>query len=219
MFLDRHRLHKELTVTERDLTAVQAIVLLLLSIIIGYAAWLLYIRDLHGLIGLLPPATASCAALLVAKTATRLLIHNMFVRADDRVSEIVRVTHHTLALLNDLRGRVHYMGTMLSEGNRPVVALTKNAEYIQKRYEALFDREIYDHLPGPVIDRIIGLSGSVFGLSVLAAELASTLGRKGYVPSPNNTNDRVKLVQSTSKLGSELDDLFTAVSSLRTQVE
>jgi hypothetical protein len=217
---ERNQLHRELRLAERDLKGIQAVVLVLLSILVSYAEWLVYIRDGQALIGLLPSTTAACAALLVAKTATRLLTYNMLVRADDRAHEIVRVTHHSMAVINDLRGRVRYMKIALSEGNRPLVALTQNAEAIQKRYEVLYDRELYRYLPGTVIDGIVALSGAVFGLSALVAGVASALDGKEHAVTPaGNSTDRSVLVQAISELESELDALFSQVENLRATVE
>ncbi len=220
MTSERKNMYNELHLAERDLACVQYVVLLLLSSLLGYAIWLVYIRDWQALVGLLPAATAACAALLVAKTATRLLTYNMYVRADDHALDIVRVTHHTMAMINDLRGRVRYMKIALSEGNRPLVALTKNAETIQNRYEALYDRELYRYLPGSVIDTIVSLSGSVFGLSTLIEGVASVLGGKGHaVIPPDDATNREGLIQTISKLEFELDALFSQVESLRSTVE
>jgi hypothetical protein len=217
---ERNILHHRLLSVERDLAGIQAVILVLLLFFFGYAAWLLYVRDWSTLVSLLPAATAASAALLVAKTATRLLTYNMLMRADDRVQDIVRVTHHSMAVLNDLRNRVNYMKVVISEGNRPLVALTQNAEVIQRRYETLYDRELYRYLPGSVIDAIGALSGAVFGLSALVAAAASAFDDKGHlIIPPGNTPARLSLVQAISHLESELDALFSQVKSLRTAAE
>lgn len=213
---ERNKMYHELQLTERDLTGVQFFLLLLLSSLFCYAIYLVYIRDWKTLVGLLPATTAACAALLVAKTATRLLIYNMFVRVDDHAHDIVRITHHTMAIVNDLRGRIRFMKIALSKGNRPLIALTKNAETIEKRYEALYDRDLYRYLPGNVIDTIVSLSGSVFGLSSLIEGVTSVLDDKGQAIIPSGNVD---LIQAISKLESELDVLFTIVENLRTTLE
>ena len=217
---ERNSLDREMHFAERDLKGVQALVLMLLLILISYAAWLVYMRDWKALIGLLPSATAACAALLVAKTATRLLTYNMLVRADDRAHDIVRVTHHAMAVINDLRARVGYMKVVLSEGNRPLVALTQNAEAIQRRYETLYERDLYQYLPGSVIDAIVALSGAVSGLSGLVSGVASALGGKEHMTIPSgNATDRLSLVQTISQLESKLNALFSQVASLHATVQ
>ena len=220
MSSERKSMHRELQLTERDLKGVQAVVLVLLSILLSYTAWLVYMREWRALIDLLPPATAACAALLVAKTATRLLTYNMFVRADDRAHDVVQVTHHSIAVINDLRDRVCFMKVALCEGNRPLVALTQNAEAIQRRYETLYDREIYRYLPGSVIDEIVALSGAVFGLTSLVVGIASALDGKEHLMIPSgNASDRPGLIQAISQLESRLDALLSHVQSLRAAVE
>jgi hypothetical protein len=95
----RHANQRELTVANIYLTAVQWVVLALLFLLACYSAWLADPDKWDQLAGLLAPATAACAALLVATTANRLLLYNMLVRADDRGLDIVRVTHRTIAVL------------------------------------------------------------------------------------------------------------------------
>lgn len=121
-----------------------------------------------------------------------------------------------MAVINDLRGRVRFVKIALTEGNRPLIAVTQNAEAIQKRYEALYDRELYRYLPGEVIDAIVAMSGSVFGLSALVAGLASALGNSGHYMLPAGTSiDRGTLGQSISDLESELGALYSQFENLR----
>lgn len=215
----RNTVYFELHLAERDLRGIQAVVLTLLFFLFSYTIWLVYIRDWIKLVGLLPSATTACAALLVAKTATRLLTYNKFTRADDRAHDIVQVTHHSIAVINDLRGRVHYMKIALSEGNRPLIALTQNAEAIQRRYEALYDRELYRYLPGSVIDAIVDLSGAFSGLSILVAGLASALDGKEHLIIPSgNAADRLGLIQEITRLETNLDALLSQIGNLRATV-
>ena len=212
----RHRFLQELNLAERDLRVIQAIVLALLAILLGYAACLIYKGDWKALLALLPPTTAACAAVLIAKTATRLLTYNMMVREDDRVREVVRCIHHSMALIKNLQNHVQYMKLTLAEGNRPLVALTQSADAIQKRYEALYDRELYQFLPGEVSDAIDAMSGSMHGLTALVAGIASALDNKEHqmIP-PDTSGNRTSIIQAAETLGAELDALFSRFEAMR----
>jgi len=212
----RQQLDLALSHAERDLRVIQAIVLTLLAVLLVYAADLIYKQDWQALLALLPPTTAACAAVLVAKTATRLLTYNMLIRAGDRSQDVVRCIHHSMALVNDLRSRVRYMKLALVEGNRPLGALTQNAETIEKRYEALYDRELYRFLPGDVSDAIGAMSGSMFGLSALVAGIASAFDNKAHqMLPPDESDSRAAIVQGCESLEDQLDGLFSRFQALR----
>ena len=220
MSTGRKLLDHKLTLADRDLNAIQALVIFLLISLACYTVWLIYMRDWTRLVSLVANISTLCAALLVAKTATRLLTYNMLVRADDRAHDIVRVTHHCIAVINDLRGRVQFMKLGLVDGNRPLVGITQNAEAIQKRYEALYDRDLYRYLPGDVIDAIGSLSGSIFGLLVLVAEVTSALPEKqGLILTLADSIKRQRLDELFSVLDSELYALLTKVKDFRTSIE
>ena len=212
----RHRFLQELKLAERDLEVIQAIVIALLVVLLGYSVCLIYWEDWKALLALLPPTTAACAALLVAKTATRLLAYNMMVREDDRARDVVRCIHHSMALIKNLQNHVRYVKLILSEGNRPLVALTQNADAIQNRYEALYDRELYQFLPGEISDAINAMSGSIFGLSALVAGIASALDNKGHqMIQPDTSGNRTFSIQAAEALEAKLDALFSHFETMR----
>lgn len=131
----------------------------------------------------------------------------------------IRCIHHSLAIINDLRGRVHSMRLMLSEGKGPLLALTRNAEAIQRRYEMLYDRDIYRHAPGHIVDAITGMSGSFFGLSILVEGITSALNIKPHEPLPLlQDNSRQPLITALQRLEGELDELFTQFVKVREQL-
>lgn len=133
--------------------------------------------------------------------------------------DAVRCIHHSLAIINDLRGRVHSMRLMLTEGRRPLAALTKNAEAIQRRYEALYDRDIYRHAPGHVVDLITSMSGSFFGLSVLVDGIASSQNIAPHQPISLPSDDSTQPIFSTLfELEGELDELFTQFVKVRENI-
>lgn len=175
--------------------------------------------DFFGLLGTwasgLGAFAAAYAALHIAEQQSEqnVRLHNANVRLDKVAS-----LHHMMAIVNDLRGRVTYMERMHAEGGRPLAALTNCAAGLVRRYEVLYDRELYAAIPGNVVDQITNLSGSIGGIetavSILATSLENKLDRKipaGQFP-PGRENPFVSLAN-------ELDSLFDALEAERAKIE
>jgi len=131
----------------------------------------------------------------------------------------VRVMHHAMMVVNDLRGRLLYFRTTLVEGGRPLVALTNNASMISKRYESLFDRDLCKVLPGPVIDKISGMSGSFFGIEAMTTYVASSLRNELHTMLGTPLIDIEVQKASVSSLLAELDELFSMLQHERSLLE
>lgn len=122
--------------------------------------------------------------------------------------EKIRAFHHGLALVNDLRARVTYVKDMLTKGGRPLAALNATASTLFKRYDSLYDRELYTHLPGPIINRIVEMSGSITGVETVVTYVSSAMGNKPSAMMPSSdawASDGDPL----EKLYQDLDELFT----------
>lgn len=169
-------------------------------------SWIDFLTMLGGWVSGLGALGAVVAALKIADRKVK----------NEHEQDAVRCIHHALAIVNDLRGRLRLMNKMLTEGGRPVLALTKNAAAIERRYESLYDRDIYRHVPGDLIDLITSLSGSFFGLSVLFDRVATENGLKPHELLPPNTSGNRNIVAKTlSMLEGELDVLFIRFTEVR----
>jgi len=126
--------------------------------------------------------------------------------------EKIRSYYHALAVVNDLISRVAYLGKIYSEGNRPLAALTATQATVSRRYESLFDRELYTHLPGPIVDKITGMSGSFNGIEAAVAAKASILDNKPHVVLPAHP-DWFTGTDPFQDLCQDLDNLFTALEA------
>jgi len=123
-----------------------------------------------------------------------------------------RSFNHTLAVVNDLRGRVTFIKNFMTEGGRPLAALTATSTLFFKRYEALYDRDIYTYLPAHIVDRITDMSGSFTGIETAVGYVASKLDNKPHAMLPasdvwdqsGNPFDSLYL---------ELDELFTLLDA------
>ena len=112
------------------------------------------------------------------------------------------------------------MRTALLEDSRPLAAVRQNAEALQLRYESLYDRDLYRYLSGETINAITNLSGSLFGISALAAGLSSSMDGQEHLSVPlAEPEARTTLAQAFSSMEEELDSIFSQIRSVRASVE
>lgn len=205
---------------ERDINALSYALLFFIVLLSARLIVLLYQQEYKDLWTILRPIVSSFAALLVTKTATRLIINNNLIRQDDRRKDLVRVTHHLLAIVNDLRSRVHYFKTMLNSGNRPVLVLGELASSIEHRYETLLERDAYQYLPGPTVDLIVSMSGTVFGLTTLARGLERASKDKALASIDSILpSDRDQQISSLDRLSNDLEKLLDHIYELRASID
>lgn len=157
---------------EKEVSALEKLVVFLFCLLAGYAIYLVYQQKIEDALKVFLPLGALISALLVAKVASRVLAHNNIVREDERRQDVVRISHHLLAVLIDLRQRVGISVHAFREGGIPPLFLIENADAIEKRYEVFLDREVYQFLSGETIELITKMSGHVFGFCVFTKTLA-----------------------------------------------
>lgn len=162
-----HKLLNEFRRTDRDIDRLSYVLLSLLVVLACRVTFLVYGGQFDQLWSPLALSIPVIAALLVARVANRLIINDNIVREEKRRTDIVRTTHHLIAITKDLKGRVEYVKKLLSEDSVPLLPLLQIAPTIEGRYEALLDREAYNLLPGKCVDLIVKMSGRIFGISRL----------------------------------------------------
>lgn len=73
---------------------------------------------------------------------------------------------------------------------------------------------------GPTIDLITNLSGSLFGISALAAGLSSSMEGKEHLSVPlAEPTARTKLADAFTRMEDELNSLFSKIQAVRASVE
>lgn len=177
--------------SERDINALTYVVVALLLAFVLHGAMLIYECRLQEFWSLLPQVVPLLSVLVVVRVANRLISNGHILREDDRRQELVRTTHHLIAITKDLHARVGYAKEMLSEGGRPTLALVQIAKSIEERYEELLQRDGFRFMPGTCVDIIVRISGDIFGIGVLAEGLKVTTSEKpahALIPIPVNTN-------------------------------
>lgn len=214
-----HKLLSEFRRADRDIDALTYVLVSLLLVLAGRVAFLVYGGQFDQLWSLLAPTIPVIAALLVVRVANRLIISGNIVREDERRKDIVRITHHLIAITKDLKGRVEFVKKLLSEGSGPVLALSQIAATIEDRYEALLDREAYELLPGKCVDLIVKMSGSIFGISLLAAGTQHGIAANPAfalqsLPNKDSHLPAAELAKLMAEIQELIDELFRLRDSL-----
>lgn len=214
-----HRLVSEYHRHDRDIDVLTYVLVALLLAIVVRTTLLVYGGKYDDLWSLLGPTTTLVAALLVVRVASRLIANGNIIREDDRRQEVVRTTHHLIAITKDLKGRVGFVKKVLEDG-APTLALTQIAESIEDRYKTLLDRDAYRLLPGKCVDIITKISGSIFGIGLLAAGtqhlIASTpVAALKAIP---NKNAEVPIVQ-LDELAADIQELIDELFRLRDSID
>lgn len=205
---------------DRDIKALTYVVIAFLVLIIGRAALLVYECQFSALWQLLPYAVPLLSVLVVVRVANRLLLNGSIIREDDRRQEIVRTTHHLIAIAKDLKARVGYVKEMLTEGRQSSIALVQIAKSIEERYETLLQRDAYKYLPGSSVDIITRMSGDIFGIVVLAEGVRLTTSESpGSTLTQIPANGDGSLPQRFDKLMGEIQQIIDQLFEVRESIE
>lgn len=86
-----------------------------------------------------------------------------------------------------------------------------------RRYETLWDRELYTYLPGPVIDQITKMSGSLAGIETVISIVAAKLD-SNPAAALERAIDQQAVANPFDYLYQELDDLFTILKDERSKL-
>lgn len=215
-----HRLVNKFQHLERDINALSYVFIFSTLVIVGRTAQLVYECRCEQPLSLLTSAIPLLAALLVARVAKRVIVNGDIIRADDRRLDLLRTTHHLLAISQDLQARVKYVKEMLIKGGRPAFALSQIAATIEDRYETLLERDAYKFLPGTCVDIITRMSGSIFGIRMFAEgmkQISEADPTSALKCLPNNDNP--ELIASLDELMADLKKLIDELFTLRASVD
>ena len=204
----------------RDIEALSYFLIAFAFVLIFRILFLLYQCRFEELWSLYAPLTAIFAALLVARVAKHMIAHNDIIREDDRRLDIVRVTHHLLAVTQDMLAQVEYVKIMLSCGKRTAFVFEKVAENIERRYETLLERDAYQFLPGKCVDIIISMSGSIFGIGALAEGLNNITASNPLTAIDSVLpQDMTQQIANLDQLINKLQELITGLYEVRTSID
>lgn len=213
-------LAKKFNGLDRDVEALSKVLLILIMLLCVRVVQLIYEKAFDQLWSALASMTALLAALLVARVATRLMTSNDIIRENDRHFDLVRVTHHLIAIIQDLRARVGYAKAMLGEGNYPVFTLGEIAASIERRYEVLLERDYYRFLPGPSVELIVSMSGTIFGICTLAGAMERVSNNKQIVLIESILpTERKQQVSNLDALMNDLGKLLDQIYEMRQAID
>ncbi len=123
---------------------------------------------------------------------------------DARLQSSLRCAHFAMVLVDDLISRVKYQKLMLEEGGRPLASMHINAEAMERRYEGLFQHDLYVFLPGPILDLLKKLAVGFFNQSVMSAVLQSEVSSPVHLKFPANMASAKPICDELDRL---MDDL------------
>lgn len=206
--------------SDRDLDALTYVVIAFLLVFAGRAAILIYGSQYRELWKLLPQVVPLLSVLVVVRVANRLISNGNIIREDDRQQELVRTTHHLIAITTDLLAKVGYATTILTEGGRPHIVLIEIAKSIEDRYETLMQRDGYRFLPGPCIDIINRISSGIFSIRVLAAGMSiATADKAAIAQMPVAPNGGRPPPPGFDGLKKDLQELLDLLFELRKSID
>lgn len=205
---------------DKDVTALSYFAAFLFFSNFVCVIWFVYHRDFSEISKYSGSLVVLFSVLLASKAASRQLAHNKITIIDDRIQDIVRITHHLIAVITDLKSRVHHSSELLKKDDYPLLAFTKNAIEIEKRFEVFFDRELYRFLNPKSVELIAGMAGTIFGLSVLSEGLAG----KDNITSTSKISNiessaRGNVAKALTGLLEELESLEKEIRQIRESID
>lgn len=216
------QLIKRFNYLERDIRALTYVLIAFFLVLAYRAASLTNEGQYHELWLLIAPTITVLAALLVASASNRLIVNDRINRMNDQNREIVRITHHLIAVCKDLNGKIYYVKLMLSDNNtQPSFILDKITTSIENRYEVLLERDAFKYLPGNCVDIITRISGTIYGMRMFAEGVKHITQENPLVPLnmgvKKSGNDQI--ISHLDKLLNDIESLVNELFKLRESIE
>lgn len=216
------QLVKRFDYLERDIQAVTYVLIVFFLIVACRAAVLINEGDYNELWLLIAPTITILAALLVASASNRLIVNDRINRMNDQSREIIRTTHHLIAICKDLDGKIYYVKLLLSDNStRPSFILDKIATSIEDRYEVLLERDAFKYLPGNCVDIITRISGTIYSIRMLAEGVKHITRANPLLPlkmgAEKSGNDQI--ISQLDELLNDIESLVNELFKLRESIE
>lgn len=100
------------------------------------------------------------AVLLATYAADRYITHSQL--KDEK--EFIGVTYRYTAITKDLEDKVIFFTKMIADGGHFLTSVIYITDSIEKRYESLYDKELYKYISIEMVNTINDMSGSIYGL-------------------------------------------------------
>lgn len=210
---------KDFNNSEREIIALKY-TLMVLFLVVVYRASSLIAEELYSdLWALLTPTITCFSILMVCSIANRLISNNNMIKAGEQRADLVRTTHYLIAVTKDLRQKVRHI-KLIIEGKVPAIAFAEISKTIQKRYEVFYEPNVYEFLPGKCIDIITGISGHIYGISVLSAGIEFEFSGKLLAPlKVDNFAEDHPTIKNIYELDGVFEELINEMFKLRISVD
>jgi hypothetical protein len=215
------QLIKRFSYLEREIRALTYVLIALFLVLAYRAASLTYEGKYDELWLLIAPTITVLAALQVTSVPNRLIVNDRINRMNDQNREIIRITHHLIAVCKDLDSKVYYVKLMLSDNTRPSFILDKLATSIEDRYEALLERDAFKYLPGNCVDIITRISGTIYGMHMFAEGMKHITRSNPLVPLKRGAEKSGgdQIIPQLDKLLDDIESLINELFKLRESIE
>lgn len=152
------------------------------------------------------------AALLATLVADRHLIHNSIMLENERIFEVVQVTHRYIAITQDLESKIAFLKSSMTRGGFTLAGYIVVCDSIESRYESYFEKDIYKHLPGDAVNIINSMSGSIMGLiSAIAGLKTNNINLSDVLPPSSSPPPVEDLLREIKDLKDKLYELRTSI--------
>jgi len=202
---------------DKEINILYNILLFFMLVLIGRGCYLLCFGLFDQFWLLIAPAITLTSAMIVTRIANRLIEKEKIFREESKIIEIVQITHHSIAISKDLKQKVGYIKTLLSNSDKPAFAFLELAKSIESRYESLYEKDLYKYLPGKFVDIITNISGSVYGIVTLANGINIATSQNWTVALKNIPN--IAPIENINKLENEIQELIDLLFDLRISLE
>lgn len=162
------------------------------------------------------------AAWLVLCIADRQLFIDRTEKEHQVKLDAVKSLHYLIVIGRDLRAQAGHLGFMLEKTEYYVLPhqLEALANGIEKRYEEmLHEKDAYRYLQGDVLNKLLGLSGSIFGLTSLLRSIAvQANSTKKSVREIFDKLDKVAVLQSIESSDFQINSIVEDLYKVRVSV-
>lgn len=157
------------------IVAVNLILAILLFLSLFVFAYQVKVANYTAAISSLQAIIPIAAAWLVLCIADRQLLLDSMEKKHQKKLDAVKSLHYLIVIGSDLRAQAGHFAFMLTKEDYVILPhqLEALAGGIERRYEEMIqEKESYRFISGEVLNKILALSGSIFGISNLLRSIA-----------------------------------------------
>lgn len=205
---------------DREIRFLEYFAIFLLTLLVVYTIWSIFNKGIENSIGAIEQLGILVSVLIVSKMSLRQLVHTDITQEDIRRMNIVRVTHHLMTIIDDLKNKVSYIEGVFEPVNSPTTPIgiiINFTEDIKNDYEVLKQSDLHEFLHGDSINLIWKMSIGISTLRIFADTLKDSQIESVQLPAIFISNSPVK--KSAVDLLSYLEQFDTQIRDLRKSID